>query len=64
MFQIQFVNLPDLSRLGLVDHKFGPWLFHIVSQQRHPTRPLPLAAGGGDLVAGAFRDDFPFELSE
>jgi len=37
---------------------------HVVAQQRHPPGPFPLAAGGGDLVAGAFRDDLPLELGE
>ena len=36
----------------------------VVAQERRAAGPLALAAGGGDLVAGALGDDLALELGE
>jgi hypothetical protein len=54
---------PHPHRLVLVDGELGVGQ-HVVAEDRHPARPLPLAPRGGDLVPRPLRDDLALELGE
>ena len=61
-FQVQGEDLADLFGFGFDHDQLR--VHDIVAQERHPARPLALPPGGGDLVAGPFRDHLAFELGE
>jgi hypothetical protein len=53
-----------LLGLGFVDAQLAaPWL-DVVAQDRHATRPFPLAPRRGNLVPSPLGNDFPLELGE
>jgi hypothetical protein len=61
VLQIQLEGGAHLRRLLVVDDQLEAAGVHVVAQDRVAAGPLALAAGGGDLVAGAFGDDLPLE---
>ena len=64
MFQVEIEDSPDSGGLVLVDDQLESLRVNVVAEDGMAADPLAFAASGGDLVAGAFADQFAFELGE
>src|SRR5262249_51171974 len=64
VLQVEFKDRSDPGCLLGIDLQLGGLGIEIVAKKWHAAGPLPLATGGGDLVAGTLGDDLPFELGK
>src|SRR6266446_9605292 len=64
VLQVKIKDGPNSSRFLGVDHQPENLGVNVVAQDRHSSRPLPLAPGRGDLVTRALGDDLALELGE
>jgi hypothetical protein len=62
VLEVELEDRADPLGLGLVHHQLVPVDIDVVAEDRVAAGPLALAAGGGDLVQGPFREDLPLEL--
>ena len=60
--EVELKDLTDEFGLDRIDNELG--IDDVVAQDWHAARPLPLAAGGGDLVPGPLADHLPLELGK
>ncbi len=63
-FKVESENGFDLFGLGFINDELTSGFRDAVTQHRPSARVLAALAGHGDLVAGAFGNQFPLELSE